>query len=582
MQKPSPFKLALIASSLSLAATKTVSAQPASAAAAPNIVIFLADDMGFSDIAPYGSEIHTPNLTKLAASGIKFTQFYNTSRCCPTRAALLTGLYSHEAGVGHMTDNELTTRGPGYEGRLNAHTCTLPEMLKTAGYSTWMVGKWHVSNGENDRADWPMQRGFEKFFGSLAGPKSYFDSPAMINGNDMLPTMKGTYSTYLVSDTAVGYIDRHVAAGKTNPFFLYVAHNAPHWPLQAPDSLVARYKGKYMNGWSALRRERYARQKASGLIDAKWPLTDDDGLVWDTLKAAKQTEMDLRMAIYAAQVEAMDQGIGAVLQALDRNGLRQKTLVFFLSDNGGNLEGGLAGGGPAADLGKHVTDPAESYGQSWANASNTPFREYKHYEFEGGISTPLLVSWPSVITDTNRWETHPGHLIDIMPTLAEVSGGQYPSTLKGNSIYPMEGVSLVPAFSGKALGRTKPLFWEHEGNRAMRDGKWKIVALKGQPWDLYDMVADRSETHNLAALNPTLMNTMSASWNNWATRTNVIWSPTGIQRPATPLSDAIRKTGTAPAKEVRANGARIQAAASAPAALAHPATGMKFLSPKVD
>ncbi|MDB5105877.1 MAG: Choline-sulfatase [Fibrobacteres bacterium] len=594
MQKQFPIARISVIVGLALGASWPASAQvpaPAATAAAnataPNIVIFLADDMGFSDIAPYGGEIRTPNLTRLAASGIKFTQFYNTGRCCPTRAALLTGLYSHEAGVGHMTDNEIATRGPGYGGRLNEHACTLAELLKTAGYSTWMVGKWHVSNGEKDQADWPMQRGFDRFFGSLAGPKSYFDSPAMINGNTMLPTLKGTYSTYLVSDTAAGYIDRHAASGGTNPFFLYVAHNAPHWPLQAPDSLVAKYKGTYLKGWSALRKERLARQRASGLIDPTWPLSPDDGLEWDSLSAAKREELDLRMAIYAAQIEAMDQGIGTVLAALDRNGLRRNTLVFFLSDNGGNLEGGLSGGGPAADLGKHQTEPALSYGQSWANASNTPFREYKHYEFEGGIATPLLVSWPAAIADTNRWDTHPGHVIDLMATVVEVSGAKYPASLKGNSIYPMEGVSLVPSFTGNALNRGKPLFWEHEGNRAVRDGKWKLVALKGKPWELHDMVQDRSEMDDLAAANPILVKTMSAAWDAWAVRTFVVWNPTGIPGGPERKSRNVDVTPAAPAVRlepgVRANGARLPVASDAGAAKAEAVpAGVEFRLPAGD
>jgi arylsulfatase A-like enzyme len=501
---------------------------PWAQASKPNVVIFLADDMGFSDIGAYGSEIQTPNLDRLANGGIRFTQFYNTGRCCPTRASLLTGLYSHQAGVGHMTDNEILTRGSGYAGRLNEHCITLAEMLKTAGYSTYMVGKWHVSNGTTDKPDWPMQRGFEHFFGSLAGPESYFDSPVMMNGNTFLPIQTGTYSTYQVSDTAAGYIDEHVRAGNANPFFLYVAHNAPHWPLQAPDSLVAKYQGKYLKGWSALRKERFARQRASGLLDTGWVLSSDDGLVWDTLSAAKKTEMDLRMAIYAAQIEAMDQGIGTVLNALARNKITENTLIFFLSDNGGNLEGGLAGGGPATDLGKHQTFRSLSYGQSWANASNCPFREYKHYEFEGGISTPLLVSWPKGIVGKNRWEKAPAHLIDLMPTLVELSGATYPTTVKGSSILPMEGVSLVPTLSGNPLIRPKPIYWEHEGNRAIRDGKWKLVALDKKPWELYDLEMDRPETNNLASKLPVRVANMTALWNEWAVRAHVNSIPTDL------------------------------------------------------
>lgn len=537
----------------------------------PNIILIMADDMGFSDIGAFGSEITTPNLDKLAVKGIRYTQFYNTSRCCPTRASLLTGLYSHEAGVGHMTDDESATKGPGYLGHLNNNCVTLAEVLRTAGYATYMVGKWHVSHGPGDMPDWPVQRGFDRFFGGLSGPEQFFGSTDLMSGNTSLPKQTGKYATYAFSDTAVKYIDEHVASGTAKPFFLYLPHHAPHFPLQAPDSLIARYRGKYMAGWTALRKARYARQLASGLIDPKWPLSPDDGLVWDTLSASKKDEMDLRMSIYAAMIEAMDQGIGQVMDALQKHNLTENTLVLFLSDNGGNLEGGLAGGGPASDLGKHLTIPMLTYGQSWGNASNTPFREYKHFSFEGGISTPLLAVWPKGITVKDRWETQPGHLTDIMPTLVELSGATYPTTFQGNTIKPMEGISLVPTFTGKALNRTKPIFFEHEGNRAIRDGKWKLVALDKKPWELYDMEADRSELNNLAAKDPARVAAMTTQWNDWAVRANVVWTPTGL-RPS---------QGALPKREANAKGVHVKPDVNANA---RPATaaGIRFTLPVDD
>ncbi len=495
----------------------------------PNIVVFLADDMGFSDIGSYGSEIATPNLDRLATNGIRFTQFYNASRCCPSRASLLTGLYPHQTGLGDMVGGPSTTLGPGYGGRINARCVTLAEVLKSSGYSTYMVGKWHVTPDMADTADLPLQRGFDRFFGLMNSPYNYFDSKVMMNGNKSVPQQIGTYSTYHVSDTAASYIDQHVAAGKANPFFLYVAHNAPHYPLQAPDSLVAKYRGKYLQSWYALRDQRYARQLASGLINPLWVLSGKDGTDWDTLSSAKKSEMDFRMAIYAAQIEAMDQGIGTVIKAIERNKLTSNTLVIFLSDNGGNYEGGLLGSDAASDLGKHVTASTMSYGQSWGNASNTPFRKFKHFTFEGGIATPLIAVWPNGIVGTNRWESQPGHIIDLMPTLVELAGATYPTQFKGNTIIPMEGVSLVPTFTGKAFTRSQPLFWEHEGSRAIRDGKWKLVALPGGNWELYNLELDRTEMNNLALILPDRVASMTALWTAWAKRTDVIYSPSSIK-----------------------------------------------------
>jgi arylsulfatase A-like enzyme len=500
---------------------------PCSAPAAPpNIVIILADDMGYADIAPYGGEIRTPNLDRLAAGGVKFTHFYNTGRCCPTRAALLTGLYSHQAGVGGMNQDESATSGPGYMGSLNASCVTLAEVLKPAGYSTYMAGKWHVASTyqiqHKEAGGWPLQRGFDRYFGILDGASPYFKTGSLINDDKPVAAPAGSYLTQLLSDSATAFINRH-AATRANPFFLYLAYTCPHTPLQALKEDIDKYRTRYLKGWDTLRAERYARQLASGLINPAWKLSPADGAKWDTLSPARRDEMALRMAIYSAQVDRMDQGIGQVMAALDAKGLTDNTLILFLSDNGGNLEGGLLGWGTAADLEMNNTMTL-SYGQSWANASNTPFRWFKHYVHEGGISTPLIARWPAGVSRKGVWEPTPAHLIDIMPTLVELAGAAYPAQRAGKPVLPMQGVSLAPLLRGGSIVRKAPLFWEHEGHKAVRDGKWKLVS-SGGAWELYDMDKDRTELNNLAKTDPARVKSMDSLWQHWAETSNVIRKP---------------------------------------------------------
>ncbi|HZZ41847.1 MAG TPA: arylsulfatase [Tepidisphaeraceae bacterium] len=545
--KPTTFLLTLF---LLLASTFTHAADNKR----PNIVILLADDMGFSDVGCYGSEIPTPNIDSLAADGLRFTQFYNTCRCCPSRACLLTGLYSHEAGVGHMVD---PTPEPGYRGELSHDARTIAEVLHTAGYETYMSGKWHVTAhaGPNGpKTNWPLARGFDRYYGTVMGGGDYFD-PAMLtrdntpispNSDPEFKLPEPFYYTTAVAENAAHFVRDHKSfAGEGKPFFMYVAFTAPHWPLMAPADAIAKFKGKYDAGYTPIRQARLKRQIDLGIIDPKWTLSDQAG-DWSTVpdKAWEARCME----VYAAQVNLLDQGVGTVIASLKETGQLDNTLVIFLSDNGACAEATgrepthptasktppaegqpqmairpavTRAGHPILDGPSVLPGPEESfiaYGRSWANVSDTPFREYKHWVHEGGISTPFVVHWPAAISRHGELERQPGHLIDLMPTCIAAAGATYPSTAP-----PLEGISLLPAFQGSPLDRKNPLFWEHEGNRAVRDGNWKLVAkgIKG-PWELYDMLADRTELHDLASEHPDQVKQLAAEWQSWAERAQVL------------------------------------------------------------
>ncbi len=500
-------------------------ASAATEPAKPNIIVILVDDMGWSDIGCYGGEIPTPNLDALAADGLRFTEFYNTGRCCPTRASLLTGLYPHQAGIGHMTaDNHL----PGYEGRLNDRCATMAEVLRPAGYFTAMAGKWHV--GQNLGVV-PWERGFERslnapaggfFYGSHAKAQLFLNGKSIKNDDPRLP--KDWYSTDLWTEFGIKFIDE--ALQEKKPFFLYLAHNAPHFPLQAPAEDIAKFRGKtYTKGWDLLRRERYERQLKMGLLVPKWELSPRiDGVKpWDSLTDKEKDRFDHIMAIYAACVWHMDKSVGDLVTALKQRGVYENTLILFMSDNGGNAETGPNG---RID-GKNPGCPNSNVycGESWANLQNTPNRMFKHYNHEGGISTPLVAHWPDGIKAKGEFRNQPGHVIDIMATVADFGGATYPKELHGKEIQPLEGRSLRPAFDNQALQRDA-IFWEHEGNAAVRTGDWKLVrrGAKGK-WELYDLKTDRTEMHNLAASQPERVADMTRQWNAWAKRANVLPSP---------------------------------------------------------
>jgi len=500
----------------------------------PNIILIVSDDLGYSDLGCYGGEIQTPNLDRLASRGLRFTQFYNYARCCPTRASLMTGLYPHQTGIGHMTNYPPNPGAhdyglPGYRGFLNMHCVTIAEVLKGAGYHTFMTGKWHL--GFFGEKKWPLQRGFDEFYGLIPGACNYFRPVyprGMTSGNDTVSIRENDfYTTNVFTDYAIRFIEE-ARRNDSQPFFLYLAYNAPHWPLNAPAEDIAKYKGKYMMGWKELRLKRYRNMQQMGLVNPNWELTPQDSRDWDSLDESKKKEMDLRMAIYAAMVDRMDQNIGKLTAFLEEQNLLRNTIIIFLSDNGGCAEFSELGNGPVQLLGTRQ-GYVLTYGRAWANASNTPFREYKHWVHEGGISTPLIVHWPEGIPANIQGNlVHEyGFLPDIMATCIDLAGTEYPEDYKGNQIYPLEGLSLLPLIrgSGKPV-HIKPIFWEHEGNKAVRLGKYKLVhkwtADHPASWELYDMEADRTEMNNLAPSMPEKVAELDLLYEEWASGHQVI------------------------------------------------------------
>ena len=495
----------------------------AGAAPQPNIVVILVDDMGFSDLGCYGGEIPTPNLDALAQNGLRFTQFYNTARCCPTRAALLTGLYPHQAGVGWMTDDQ---KLPGYAGRLNDRCVTMAEVLRPAGYLTAMTGKWHV--GQNHGVT-PKSRGFDRSLNAAAGgfyfadasrAGLFLDDEKLAKDDPRLP--EDWYSTDLWTTFGLKFIDEAVAAKK--PFYLHLCHNAPHFPLQAPKAEIEKFLGQYQLGWEEIRARRYARQLEMGLVDRRWASSPLPAAVkaWKDVPAEEQKRFDHLMATYAAVVHRMDKSIGDLVGGLRQRGLLDDTLILFMSDNGGNAEAGAQG--------RTQGDPSQSgsqwfCGESWAYAQNTPFLLYKHFNHEGGISTPLIAHWPAGIAAKNELRRQPGHVIDVMATVVDVAGAAYPKEFNGKPILPMEGRSLVPAFADRPIER-EALYWEHEGNAAVRVGDLKLVRRgRDGPWELFDLKADRTEQHDLASARPEKIRELAALWQAWAERAHVLPTP---------------------------------------------------------
>ena len=521
---------------LNLATVSCTSATAMLTPRRPNILLILADDLGFSDIGCYGSEIETPNLDRLARRGVRFTQFYNTARCCPTRASLLTGLYPHQAGVGHMVDTGRPDY-PGYRGDLSPRCVTTAEVLRSAGYRTFMCGKWHVTPVSESKHNWPLQRGFQRFYGTIHGAGSYYDPVSLTEGNEPAkPDRSDYYYTDALAERAVQYIRE--MAGKTEPFFLYLAFTAPHWPLHARETDVARYLGLYKQGWDALRQERYRRMVELGIIERRWQLAPRDprAPAWD--EAPHKEWQVRRMAVYAAMVHAMDRAIGRVLEALERSGAYEDTLIMFLSDNGGCAEelGPKAQGlhiprltrdgrpvrvGNLPEVMPGPEDTYQSYGLAWANLSNTPFRLYKHWVHEGGIATPFIVHWPRRIRRAGIVIHQAAHIIDVMPTCLDAAGAKYPSERQGTPVLPLEGVSLLPLITGEGALDERTLYWEHEGNRAVRQGPWKLVSRHPGNWELYDMEADRTETNDVAARHPDRVREMAALYEKWAARCGV-------------------------------------------------------------
>jgi arylsulfatase len=497
----------------------------------PNIILIMADDMGYSDIGSYGGEVNTPNLDRLATEGIRFREFYNNSICAPTRASLITGQYPHRAGLGYF-DVDLGL--PAYQGFLNKESLTFGEVLKKAGYSTLLSGKWHVGK---DSLSWPNQRGFDKFYGVLGGGANYFnDYPMPLGGREypvtlvennkrLKPKPDSYYFTDEITGHAVKFLDEQNATGK--PFFLYVAYTAPHWPLHALPEDIAKYKGKFDKGWDELREARHAKQIRLGIVSADSKIANrDDIAAWANLTYDEQKLWASRMEVYAAMIDRMDQGIGKILEKVEDLKKDQNTLVMFISDNG--AEGStytLGGRGKRFNSGPVGTSGSFDYVyKNWAQVSNTPLRSYKNNMHEGGISSPFIAWYPKAIKP-NTIVRGTGHLIDLAPTFYELANAKYPSNFNGLTTHSLVGKSLVPVLTGAAVevNRNEPIFWERAGNRAVRKGNWKLVSdFEKDKWELYDIGKDRGETIDVAAENPQVVRELSFEYQQWAVRTGVV------------------------------------------------------------
>jgi arylsulfatase len=511
----------------------------------PNVVIILADDMGYSDIGCYGGEIETPNLDALARGGVRLTQFYNTARCSPSRASLMTGLHPHQTGIGILNYDDAPD---GYPGTLNSSCVTIAEALKPAGYRSYLSGKWHLASDINQPSDsWPTRRGFDGFYGTLEGAGSFFQPRTLTRDENSIESEADApdfYYTDAISDQAVGYLKDHREQHPDAPFFLYVAYTAPHWPLHAPAEDIAKYQGRFDAGWDQLREERLQRMIKDGIISPDWPLTDRDPRVpaWDDIDD-KEWEAR-RMEVYAAQIDRMDQGIGRIVGELDRQQITEDTIVIFLSDNGGCAEempietaqefvttyvtfdavtrdGRPVRPGNDPSIMPGGEDTYATYGRPWANLSNTPFREYKHWIHEGGIAAPFIVHWPAALT-AGALRHQPHQLPDVLATLLDAAGADYPQQYDGREILPLEGVSMLPTLTGATESTERTLFWEHEGNCGARRGDWKLVRKYPQDWELFDLINDRTELNDLSGQRPDLVAELSTAYQAWADRCGVI------------------------------------------------------------
>ena len=522
----------------------------------PNIVVILADDLGYSDLGCYGSEINTPNIDALAEEGIRYTQFYSAARSCPTRAGLLTGLYPHQAGIGHMVVDEFV---PGYRGTLQPNTVTIAEMLKSAGYSTAMAGKWHVTNNTDPKGDisqWPMQRGFDMYYGTLTGHGSFWDPKCLFEGNDPVKAEGDFYYTEAITEKSMEFISE--MSESDSPFFLYVAYTAPHYPLHARQEYIDKYMDIYSAGWDSLRVARYERMKSMGILkpDICLPPADEQCYAWSDEEHKEWQQM--RMAVFAAMVEQMDMGVGAIIEHLREIGELDNTLIMFMSDNGPSNEGHLfntverlgtqwndrmipeltrdgrpvrAGDWPGEPLGQD--DTYGSYGPQWAHLSATPFKRYKSWMHEGGICVPFVVSWKGYSDMKPGFRNGVCTVYDLMPTFMELAKGEYPDSIRGLRTIPPAGISIVDSFAEDVMYHDRVICWEHEGNRAIRKGKWKLVSeypgswssLRIYPkegeWELYDMSEDRTELYDLSMEYPEIVKKLSEEWYEWAAANNV-------------------------------------------------------------
>jgi arylsulfatase A-like enzyme len=503
----------------------------------PDIVLIVADDLGFSDLGCYGGELRTPHIDALARSGVRMSQFYNTARCSPSRASLLTGKHPHQTGIGVLTRPDSPQ---GYAGDLSREHPTIAELLRASGWRTWLSGKWHLSADiDEPNGSWPTQRGFERFFGTIAGCSSYFDPQTLTRGDEPADDAMDPdfYYTDAISTEACQWIDELEESETADPFFLYIAYTAPHWPLHAKPQDIQAYRGAFKDGWDILRQRRLDRLIAEGILSPGTAITERDPSQPPWSEVTHKDWEQLRMEVYAAQVEAVDRGVGQLVDTLRRTGRLDNTIIVFLSDNGASAEelpigdretftlkdrSLLAGArnGDVVALGNHPDiEPGPeatyaSYGVPWANLSNTPFRLYKRWVHEGGIATPLIMHWPQGSLAEGAVSHTASQLVDILPTLLEA--------IDVDSVdFAPEGSSLLGALRGEQSDE-RTLYWEHIGNTAIRRGQWKLVREHPGPWELYDMSTDRTELHDLATEHPGVVNDLADAWQKWADRVGVI------------------------------------------------------------
>ena len=516
----------------------------------PNILLIVADDLGYSDLGCFGGEVETPQLDNLASDGVLMTRFYTTGRCCPSRTSILTGLYPHRAGLGHMIRD---LGQPGYRGRVSDDAITIAQVLQQSGYRTFMSGKWHL--GTDD----PTKHGFEEYFGTLISAQSFWDPNQYIRlpeGREKRTYNDGEfYGTNALTDYALDFLqEARETPGK--PWFLYLAYNSPHFPLQAPKSEIDKYAETYKIGWDEIRQERIERMKQIGILPEETVLTprseywawaeSEPGVNPDWTDVPEERQMDLarRMAIFAAMIDVMDQNIGRVVSDLKKEHELDNTLIIFISDNGACAEWDPYGfdirTGPnnilyTGDQIEEMGGPEtyHSFGSGWANASNTPWRLYKHYNHEGGISSPFIVHWPDGLKRKGVIDNRPGHLIDLMPTILDAAGTNYPAEFNGQKTILLAGESILPLLQGDPVD-DRILYFEHEGNRAVDDGKWKLSALKGKDWELYDMENDRTELNDLSGEYPSIVTRLDSLWNIWAKENFVTPLPTNYRMPYLP------------------------------------------------
>ena len=515
----------------------------------PNIIEMMVDDLGYSDLGCYGGEISTPNIDSLGYNGLRFTQMYNGARCCPSRAALLTGLHPHQAGIGQMTAD---LGVPAYQGYLREGCVTIAEVMKTAGYRTMLSGKWHVSGSwdNRERDNWilgdkkhplPKQRGFDRSFGLLNAADSFWNPKSLIL-EDVLIDVEITdfHMTDAIGDHAVNQIEESVEMGM--PFFQYVAFTAPHWPLHAWEDDIVKYEGKYMAGYDAIRSSRHEQQKGLGVVDDKWEISprDSDSPDWDDVQN-KEYE-DIRMATYCAMIEQVDRTVGRIIDTLKAQDEFDNTVIMFLSDNGGcaelfeedtdwpdpsqwetslTLEGEPVRAGDIPELRPGPDTTFQAVELPWANVSDAPFRLFKRWIHEGGISTPCIVHWPDQIKKSNILN-NPMHIIDISATCYEIAGAQYPKEHHDTEITPLEGESFLSALQGRELNRETPIAVEHEGNRGIRIGDWKLVAEWDKPWELYNISDDRTEQNDLIDGEKDRAKSLEKAYFEWAERAEVL------------------------------------------------------------